>query len=61
MDKYDYSAIERELALQKIVIQYLQEEQKKRWEELDQIKKDLKKLENNPKFKKLVKLAAKKN
>ena len=61
MDKYDYSAIERELALQKIVIQYLQEEQKKRWEELDQINKDLKKLENNPKFKKLVKLAAKKN
>jgi len=61
MDKYDYSAIERELALQKILIQYLQEEQKKRWEELDQINKDLKKLENNPKFKKLVKLAAKKN
>jgi len=42
------------------MIRYLQEEQKKRWEELNEIKKNLEILKNDPKFKKLVKLAARK-
>ena len=37
------------------------EEQKKRWGEEDEIKKNLVKSENDPTFKKLVKLTAKKN
>ncbi len=49
----------RELVYQEFTIRYLQEEQKKRWEELDAIKRDLTKLKNDPKFKKLIELAAK--
>ena len=42
MDTYDFSEIRRELDYQEFMIRYLQEEQKKRGEELDQIKKILK-------------------
>ena len=39
MNTYDYSEIRRELDYQEFMIPYLQEEQKKRWEYLDEIKK----------------------
>ncbi|MDO8871175.1 MAG: hypothetical protein Q7V05_00380, partial [Methanoregula sp.] len=61
MDTYDFSAIERELRYQDFMIHYLQDEQKKRREELDKIERDLAKLQNDPKFIILVNLAAKKN
>jgi Na+/phosphate symporter len=69
MDPYDFSAMRRELAYQEFMIHYLQEEQKKRWEELrdlernleklDDLKQELVKLQNDPKFKKLVELLEK--
>ncbi|MFZ1897831.1 hypothetical protein [Methanoregula sp.] len=69
MDKSDFSDIERELRYQEFMIRYLQEEQKKRWEELheierkmselDIIRENLEQLKNDPRFKKLVELAEK--
>jgi DeoR/GlpR family transcriptional regulator of sugar metabolism len=68
MDKDDFSAMRRELFYQEFMIRYLQDEQKRRWEELNElervsneIKRDLERLQNDPSFKKLVKLAAKKS
>ncbi len=51
MDPYNFSDMRRELDYQKFMIRYLQEEQKKRWGELDQIKKDFEILKNDPKLK----------
>ncbi len=49
MDNYDYSALERELALQRILIQYLKEEQKKEgnsWMKSKRIWKNRKTIQN---------------
>ncbi len=51
MDIYSLSEIRRELDYQEFMIRYLQEEQKKRWGELDQIKKDFEILKNDPNLK----------
>jgi hypothetical protein len=69
MDPYDFSAIRRELFYQEFMIHYLQEEQKKRWEELNELKRklselnifreNLEQLRNDPRFKELVELAEK--
>jgi hypothetical protein len=82
MNKDDFSAMRRELFYQEFMLHYLQDEQKKRWEELDEIKRNLAKLkeefpnleqnlsklkedyakwQNNPKFKELMELAAKRS
>ena len=65
MEKPDFSDIKRELRYQDFMIHYLQEEQKKRQEELDSLwkrleklqkmKGDLERLQSDPKFKKLIK------
>jgi hypothetical protein len=62
MDKIYFPSLERELVYQRFMIYYLQEEQKKRREELNEIKQnlvkfknDLEKLRNNPRFKELQK------
>jgi len=67
MDKSDFSDIERELRYQDFMIRYLQEEQKKRREELNEleqkmlelkvIQEDLDQLQKDPRFQKLIKLA----
>ena len=68
MDSNDFSAMRKELFYQEFMIRYLQEEQKKRWEELrilqekqkkwlDELKameQDLEKLRADPKIKKNV-------
>jgi hypothetical protein len=59
MDLYDFSAMKRELVYQEFMIHYLQEEQKKRWEELHAIERDLEKLKANPKYQQLLKLVEK--
>ena len=59
MDPYDYSAMRRELIYQEFMIHYLQEEQKKRWEELHELERTLEKLQADPKFKKMIELAEK--
>jgi hypothetical protein len=41
------------------MIHYLQEEQKKRWEELHAIERDLEKLKADPKYQQLLKLVEK--
>jgi hypothetical protein len=67
MDKSDFSDIERELRYQDFMIRYLQEEQKKRREELNELEQkmlelkviqdDLDRLQKDPRFQKLIKLA----
>jgi hypothetical protein len=67
MDKSDFFDIERELRYQDFMIRYLQEEQKKRREELNEleqkmlelkvIQEDLDQLQKDPRFQKLIKLA----
>lgn len=57
MDPYDYSAMRRELVYQEFMIRYLQEEQKKRWEELHELELQLENLKADPKFKKIIELA----
>jgi len=59
MDPYDFSALRRELVYQEFMIYYLQEEQKKRWEELRALERDLEKLRANPKYQQLLKLVEK--
>ncbi|MCX5855919.1 MAG: hypothetical protein NTZ24_15355 [Deltaproteobacteria bacterium] len=59
MDTYDFSSMRRELFYQEFMIHYLQEEQKKRWEELRAIERNLEKLEADPKFQQLLKLLEK--
>ena len=59
MDPYDFSAMKRELVYQEFMIHYLQEEQKKRWEELHAIERDLEKLKADPKYQQLLKLVEK--
>ena len=59
MDPNDFSALRRELVYQEFMIHYLQEEQKKRWEELRAIEQDLEKLQADPKYQQLVKLVEK--
>jgi hypothetical protein len=64
MDKSDFAAIDRELRYQDFMIRYLQEEQKKRWQELNELERRLERimetagkldrLKNDPQFKKLV-------
>ena len=44
---------------QEFIIHYLQEEQKKRWEELHAIERDLEKLKADPKYQQLLKLVEK--
>lgn len=50
MVNYDLSDLRREMVMQGFMIMYLQEEQKKRWEELEQIKQKIKELQNDPQF-----------
>jgi|GEM_PF-4548537 hypothetical protein len=57
MDPYDYSAMRRELVYQEFMIRYLQEEQKKRWEELHELEQQLEELKADPVFRKLMELA----
>jgi hypothetical protein len=67
MDKSDFSDIERELRYQDFMIRYLQEEQKKRREELNELEQkmlelkliqdDLDRLQKDPRFQKLINLA----
>jgi biopolymer transport protein ExbB/TolQ len=59
MDPYDFSALRRELVYQEFMIHYLQEEQKKRWEELRALERDLEKLRTDPKYQQLLKLVEK--
>jgi len=59
MDPYDFSALRRELVYQEFMIHYLQEEQKKRWEELRALERDLEKLQADPKYQQLLKLVEK--
>jgi hypothetical protein len=47
------------LFYQEFIIHYLQEEQKKRWEELKALDRSLEKLQFDPKIKKLLKLVVK--
>ena len=48
MNPYDFSAMQRESVSQEFTIHYLQEEQKKRWEELKAPEQDLEKLQADP-------------
>ena len=57
MNSYDFSALRRELIYHDFMIHYLQEEQKKRWEELRDFEKRLERLKADPAFRKLVELA----
>jgi hypothetical protein len=59
MDTYDFSSMKRELAYQEFMIRYLQEEQKKRWEELRALEQNLEKLKADPKYQQLLKLVEK--
>jgi hypothetical protein len=59
MANYDLSDLRRETVMQGFMIMYLQEEQKKRQEELDQIERNLSKMRNDPKFKELLKIMGK--
>jgi len=56
MDPYDFSAMRRELVYQEFMIHNLQEEEKKRWEELHALERDLEKLREDPKYQQLLKL-----
>lgn len=59
MDPYDFSALRRELVSQGFMIHYLQEEQKKRWEELRAIEQDLEKLQADPGYQQFLNLVEK--
>ena len=59
MANYDLSDLRREMVMQEFILMYLQEEQKKRREEIEKIKRDLAELQKNPKFKELLKIMGK--
>jgi hypothetical protein len=59
MDTYDVSSMKRELVYQEFMIHYLQEEQKKRWEELRALERNLEKLKADPKYQQLLKFVEK--
>jgi len=59
MDPYDFSALRRELVYQEFMIHYLQEEQKKRWEELRALEQRLEELKASPGYQRLLALVEK--
>jgi len=59
MDPYDFTALMRELVYQEFMIHYIQEEQKKRWEELRALEQRLEELKASPGYQRLMALVEK--